>query len=733
MRNILNINKEYNKYIKIKDIIFNKYYLLYINNINIPINLKNNKNSLWLEPVIYSNNKLYNNSELINTNTILLSPFSRLLLSSLSYVQINNILIITSNINFIDAIYAIYTNINVTVIIYNIKTIGDFLEFKKKYKNINIYYIGTYINYDIILNILNKNEIYDTIIIDGSINNYDNHQLKTVIISTLLCNEYLDKDGCLILFCNLPNENNFYTYSMHLLYNLFIYHTLNEFKAFFLPNHSNLYVFSNKNKYITNEEKNILLNFLNNNIIINIDKNYEYNKYFLKNIYLRWKEFNFDANEVILNFKKYNSKRLSYHNQVISTRNSNKLIPETINDLTFNTKYIHDGRDFQSRCHWGQKKLLLSEIQFLTKVCKKLNIKSLNNYAVVYVGSADGRHLPILYDMFPDLLWLLYDPGKFSNESRMHKDKNKVKIFNQFFTDDTIEHVKKNAENRKILFISDIRLSPSEESVMKDMISQAKWGTDLEADFMLLKYKPPYDTENTDTYKTNNIDDLQINKKYISNPDLQTNKNEKYFLYLKGDIYIQLYAHIHSVELRLMVEKINGKYELDKVKYSDIEQKMFYFNIFTRVNWHNDKIYDFLNYIPGYDSSIECVMEYFIIKNYYEYIHNITDNNIIIQKIFDMALIFEKLSHNTFYNCNYNTMIRTFNKFNKEENKDNDKLERIKLWKDISKLNIDISINKQIDIIKNEAREILGKERFDKAIKYLEKYKNNDNKKYIIF
>jgi hypothetical protein len=730
MNYILKIQKEYIKFKKKID---------KINKINSIINLKDELFDIWNKPLVFSNNNIYNNSNIVNNKTILLSPVSKYLISILSYIKDNDILIITSNISFIDLVYKIYSDVNVTVILFNIKTIGEYIKLKEMYKNINIYYIGLFIDYNVILKII-KNTKYDSILIDSGTNNNDNHQLKIVSSATLLSNDNLKKDGILIMYCYLPYENNFYTYCFNLLYKQFTYHSINLFKSTIITakTYVNLFVFLKKYDNISINNKEKILNYLNNNKINLNEEENNYNKYFLQNIYIRWKQLNFDKNEILLYLKQqYNIKkkikRLSYHNQSILIRTSNLIIPETINDLIYDTKYIHEGRDFQSRCHWGQKKLLLSEIQFLTKVCKKLNIKSLNNYAVVYVGSADGRHLPILYDMFPDLLWLLYDPGKFSNESRMHKDKNKVKIFNQFFTDDTIEHVKKNAENRKILFISDIRLSPSEESVMKDMISQAKWGTDLEADFMLLKYKPPYDTENTDTYKTNNIDDLQINKKYISNPDLQTNKNEKYFLYLKGDIYIQLYAHIHSVELRLMVEKINGKYELDKVKYSDIEQKMFYFNIFTRVNWHNDKIYDFLNYIPGYDSSIECVMEYFIIKNYYEYIHNITDNNIIIQKIFDMALIFEKLSHNTFYNCNYNTMIRTFNKFNKEENKDNDKLERIKLWKDISKLNIDISINKQIDIIKNEAREILGKERFDKAIKYLEKYKNNDNKKYIIF
>ena len=158
---------------------------------------------------------------------------------------------------------------------------------------------------------------------------------------------------------------------------------------------------------------------------------------------------------------------------------------------------------------------------------------------------------------------------------------------------------------------------------------------------------------------------------------------------------------------------------MDAVKYNEIEKKMFYFNINLRTSWSTED-YDFLHYIPGYDSSIECVMEYFIIKNYYEYLHNIKDNNIIIQKIFDMAFFHEKLAHTTFINCNYDTMIRTIKKF--EKKKDDNIVEKLKLWKEISKLNIELSAKTQKEIIMKSGKEILGQDRVNRSIKYLEKY-----------
>ena len=720
MNYFIKINKEYDKYMTnyntIQKIIKN-------NKIDIifPFEIFYDK-----KQIVYSKNKINVNDTHLEYYTNFISLFSKNMLSTIAYVKIDKILILSSNINFADTCLGVFKNIKVVLFVYNNNEIGSFLKLKEKYKNnIDIYYIGSFVDYNIFNNIkdilLKTNNIsFNTIIVDNTIYNQYKHQEKNIIISILLIKYFLDKNGCFKLFTIIPNTNNYYTYCLNLLYEQFMFHNLNEISKYYIKSHFNytIFVFSNLINTLSSNEEELLYNVLKNESN-EIDTNYKYNEMFLQNILLRWKTINYNYNELLLNVKNNinnKTKRLSYHKN-INIDYFDKIIPETTNDLTFQSQYLSDARDFQSRCHWGQKKLLLSEIQFLTKVCQKLNTKSLKDYAVVYAGAAHGFHFPILYNLFPDLIWLLYDPARFSKEAGMHPQKEKVKIFNQFFTDETIKHAKQNSENRKILFISDIRLTPDEEAVMKDMISQAKWGTDLEADYMLLKYKVPYEDENTKEYKTNTINDLQINPKYIKNPDLKA--DDKTFLYLKGDVYIQLFAHIHSVELRLMVEKVNGKYELDAVKYNEIEKKMFYFNTSLRTSWSTED-YDFLHYIPGYDSSIECVMEYFIIKNYYEYIHNIKDKNIIIQKMFDMAFFHEKLAHNTFINCNYETMIRTIKKW--EKKKDNNIVEKLKLWKEISKLNIELSAKTQKEIIMKSGKEILGQDRVNRSIKYLEKY-----------
>ena len=74
--------------------------------------------------------------------------------------------------------------------------------------------------------------------------------------------------------------------------------------------------------------------------------------------------------------------------------------------------------------HWGQRKLLLTEIEFLTMYFeKKTNDKP--TY-VIYAGAAPGNHILYLSKLFPTVHFELYDPRNFS-EKLTHKPKlNKI-------------------------------------------------------------------------------------------------------------------------------------------------------------------------------------------------------------------------------------------------------------------------------------------------------------------
>lgn len=59
---------------------------------------------------------------------------------------------------------------------------------------------------------------------------------------------------------------------------------------------------------------------------------------------------------------------------------------------------------FKHNCHFGQRKLLLNEIQFLTYAGEGPHI-------VVYVGAAPCEHLTVIQKMFPGNKYLLIDPN----------------------------------------------------------------------------------------------------------------------------------------------------------------------------------------------------------------------------------------------------------------------------------------------------------------------------------
>ena len=696
--------------------------------------VKNNTHNL-------TNKKIFVKGNIIKDPTNFIISHGFQILTVMSEIKLNNFLIISSTINFIDKLLSVYNTINFTFIVVNNGEIGSFILLKEKYKNLKeIYFLGSMYNYNTYTNILkiSNNKKFNAIIIDSNTNPYNSE--ITQIIGILLCNELLEYNGTFIICCLLLSiENMFYLELLYISYNLFVNHNYNFFNG--LNINLNLLCYSNIKNKLSKDIENKLIDYLKNtnynfkNKNIDIKLNINFSKKFLKYISYKWSQKIFVYKENII-YEKFKNKInqnnnnqtggfLTYHNFTNNNKINLNKIPEKIDDLVSFANYNKEAMDFQYKCHWGQKKLLLSEIQFLTKVCQKLNIKKLNNYAVVYIGSAAGYHLPILYNLFPELLWLLYDPAPFSKEANKHSNKSKVKIFNMFFTDDTIKHVFDNIENKKILFISDIRLAPEEESVMLDMINQVRWGTQLNADFMYLKFKSPYYEENVNVFKTNNINDLKLDKKIINNPDLAASDNES-FLYLKGDIYLQLYPNIHSIELRIYIEKINNKYELKVYNFKNIENIMANYNsniknCFMCNDICNDIPLDLLLLIPGYDISLECLMEYNIVYNYYKYFLDINDKTKIIYKLYKMNRYLEILTHKQFIKCNLDTTIKTLKKYDNPTKFYNENT-KLKIWKELCTLQISLAAKLQINLIKLKGNVLYSKDEIQNIITYLNKF-----------
>ena len=725
------LKKKINKF----DKLIIKYNSYNFSDVYQPINKNNIFDNFTRQSVVSFNvnNNAYIDNKLVEPDSCFITVIAIGLSSIINFILLSEILIISTNINIPDLLLCSFNNknINITLIVFNQFYISGFILLKNKYPNINIYIIGNNVDYsfyDTIKNIC-INKKFNTIIIDNGISSMKYVNEYLTIIGILLCNDFLIENGNFIQYSLCPRyENNILLKLLNIQYDLFKNHNLDEtYFYFFTYIKYTIFIFFNYKNNLLKTIHNICIDILKNYYYDNeININYEYSKSFIKNIYFRWNKLytihNEYLKELIDNNKQTGGTELYYHRIKYGKKIILNTIPIYVNDLLGVTIYDHELLDWQPKCHWGQKKLLLSEIQFFTRICKTLKIKNLKDFAVVYVGSAGGHHLPILYDMFPDLLWLLYDPAPFSKEVMQHPTINKsVFVFNMFFTDETIKHVNNNCKNRKILFISDIRVEAKEVKIIKDMRDQAHWGMELNSPFMLLKFRLPY--EDLDEIPKNN-EQLNLNKNMLNNPSFSTNK-DKYMVYLKGDIYLQIFPPPYSGELRLFVEQKNNKYDLEEYNYLEIEKKLFKYNYHFRLDFicHNTEEIckniplKYINLIPGYDTSIECLMEYIIIKEYYEYFYNINDDIKLIHKMYDMNFLLEKLTGRNFLNCSYDTILKYYLR--------SDKNIKLKYWKDIIKIKINLSIKSQLELIKIYGKSILGDKRYNESLKYLNKFYNN--------
>jgi hypothetical protein len=67
--------------------------------------------------------------------------------------------------------------------------------------------------------------------------------------------------------------------------------------------------------------------------------------------------------------------------------------------------YAEATRFINLNCHFGQRKLLLTEIEYYNMLDQD------KNYLIIYPGSASCEHLPVILQLFPNLKFLLIDPN----------------------------------------------------------------------------------------------------------------------------------------------------------------------------------------------------------------------------------------------------------------------------------------------------------------------------------
>ena len=239
------------------------------------------------------------------------------------------------------------------------------------------------------------------------------------------------------------------------------------------------------------------------------------------------------------------------------------------------TKYARRQGEAKTVEHWGQRKLLLSEIEFLTRYGGK-------DTTVVYAGAAPGTHTNFLAEeLFPEMMFVLVDPAPFTAvEAADH-----VELRNALFTDEMAdEFARLRASGRRLLFVSDIRSmeqsmgeEEKEGAVVGDMARQLNWVRTMEPSASMLKFRLPYSSGKTE--------------------------------YLDGEVWFPVWGPRTTSEARLIVTDANAP--LVTYDHGNYEDAMYHFNTVTRTAYfeHDQRS-------EGLDHCYDCSAEGFILGQF---------------------------------------------------------------------------------------------------------------------
>jgi hypothetical protein len=231
-----------------------------------------------------------------------------------------------------------------------------------------------------------------------------------------------------------------------------------------------------------------------------------------------------------------------------------------------------NGKKYVRTEHWGQRKLFVSEVEFLQKCVPR----DATNVVVIYAGAGPGTHLSLLSDMFPSYTFVLIDPVKIE----VPAVENRIIIHQCYFTAKMAHELKRAYAGSTLFFISDIRPDlkggpEDEQIIMKNMEDQAEWHFILGGKSML-KFRLPYTAGTTS--------------------------------YLKGELYLPVWGPQSTTECRLVVGQDCGYQAYD---HGEHEQRMSYFNKVVRTALYPHGVRG-----CGLDHCYDCTAEVNILRDY---------------------------------------------------------------------------------------------------------------------
>ena len=288
------------------------------------------------------------------------------------------------------------------------------------------------------------------------------------------------------------------------------------------------------------------------------------------------------------------------------TKKENKFTRILTNDfpkLTYKRMKLFSKKTIR---HNGQRKLLMSEIEFITLMIKKFNLLG-KEITILYIGAAPGTHISFLCEKFKKVKFVLYDPLPFSKSLYTYKN---VEIHQEYF-EEKQSNTYKNLKT-PLLLISDIRNpyydiklgSEDDKKIIEDMNLQKNFVEKIKPLGCMLKFRLPYTPGKTE--------------------------------YLVGEIYLPVWGAVSTTECRLICDINNSKNYSEIINYdnTDIEQKMFFFN-----NVYRPSIFkhDVEKGVKGLCHCYDCTSEILIIKEYLKLKKDVINNSVVVKLINEIS------------------------------------------------------------------------------------------------
>ena len=260
-----------------------------------------------------------------------------------------------------------------------------------------------------------------------------------------------------------------------------------------------------------------------------------------------------------------------------------RTLEENAEEMEYRSSWdMYNGNMRKTRLHWGQRKLLMAEIEFLTLIGRE----NLRDALVVYAGAAPGTHMTYLCGLFPEVKFLLVDPAPFQVKASAQ-----VAIIYDLFTDEMARVIASVCDvHTPVYFISDVRSTDPtsgqtreimEGQVFSDHVDQMRWHELMGSRRSMLKFRLPWNTAQTE--------------------------------YLDGDIYLPVWGTRTTTECRLITHE---QFPCKKKVYDNVklERQMMYFNNVTRHSLFPHRVVGG----EGIDHCYDCTAECHILGRYLE-------------------------------------------------------------------------------------------------------------------